>query len=41
VNKFGMEECSLVSTPMVIGCNLRKIDESLEVDQTSLAAYCI
>ena len=29
-----MEECSLVRNPMVIGCNLRKMDESLAVDET-------
>jgi len=34
LKKFGMEECSPINTPMVIGCKLKKYDESLEVDQT-------
>ena len=28
-----MEDCKPMSTPMVIGCKLRKEDESKEVDQ--------
>lgn len=34
LKKFGMEECSLVSTPMVTSCKLCKINESPKVDQT-------
>ena len=34
LKKFKMEESKPVSTPMVIGCKLRKDDESLEVDHT-------
>jgi hypothetical protein len=34
LKKFRMEDCTLVSTPMVIGCKLRKNDESLEENQT-------
>jgi len=34
LEKFRMEDCTLVSTPMVIGCKLRKNDESLEENQT-------
>jgi hypothetical protein len=34
LNKFEMEDCEPVSTPMVIGCKLRKEDESKETDQT-------
>ena len=33
LKKFGMEDCKPVSTPMTIGCNLSKDDESKEVDQ--------
>ena len=33
LKKFKMEECKLVSTPMVTSCKLRKYDESKEVDQ--------
>jgi hypothetical protein len=33
LNKFKMEDCKLVSTPMVTGCKLRKDDESKEVYQ--------
>jgi hypothetical protein len=33
LKKFGMEDCKPVSTPMVIGCKLRKDDESKEADQ--------
>ena len=33
LKKFGMEDCKLVSTPMITGCKLRKDDESKEVDQ--------
>ena len=32
--KFGIKKSSLVITPMVIGCKLRKYDESSEVDHT-------
>lgn len=32
LNIFGMKECSLVSTPMVIGWKLRKMDESPIMD---------
>ena len=32
LNKFGMEDCKPVSTPMTIGCKLSKDDESKEVD---------
>lgn len=34
MNKFGMEECSLVSTPMVTGCKLSKMDKYPVVDKT-------
>ena len=33
LKKFQMEDCKLVSTPMIIGCKLSKDDESKEVDQ--------
>jgi hypothetical protein len=33
LKKFRLEHCKPVSTPMVIGCKLRKDDESKEVDQ--------
>ena len=33
LNKFGMEDCKPVSTPMIIGCKLRKDDESKEIDK--------
>lgn len=33
LKKFGMEDCKLASTPIIIGCKLRKDDESKEVDQ--------
>ena len=32
LKKFGMEDCKLVSTPMITGCKLSKDDES-KVDQ--------
>jgi hypothetical protein len=32
LKKFGMEDCKLVSTPMVTGCKLRKDDESKEAN---------
>lgn len=31
---FKMEDCNPMSTPMVIGCNLIKNDESFEANQT-------
>jgi hypothetical protein len=34
LNKFGMEDCKLVGTPMVIRCKLYKNDESKSVYQT-------
>ena len=33
LKKFGMEDCKLVSTPIITGCKLSKDDESKEVDQ--------
>ena len=33
LKKFGMEDCKLVSTPMIIGCKLSKDDESKKVDK--------
>ena len=33
LKKFGMEDCKLVITPMIIGCKLVKYDESKKVDQ--------
>ena len=33
LKKFGMEDCKLVSTTMIIGCKLSKDVESKEVDQ--------
>ena len=33
LKKFGMEDCKLVSTPMITSCKLSKDDESKEVDQ--------
>ena len=33
LNKFQMEDCKPVSTPMITGCKLSKDDESKEVDQ--------
>ena len=33
LNKFNMEDCKPVSTPMIIGCKLSKEDDSKEVDQ--------
>jgi hypothetical protein len=33
-NKFGMEDCKPVSTPMVTSCKLSKNDESKEENQT-------
>ena len=33
LNFFGMEDCKLVSTPMIAGCKLSKDDELKEVDQ--------
>ena len=32
LKKFRMEDCKSISTPMIIGCKLRKYDESKEVD---------
>lgn len=34
LKKFQMEDSKLVSTPIVTGCKLSKVDESPEVDQT-------
>ena len=34
LNKFKMEYCKLVSTPMITDCKLRKEDESKEVYQS-------
>lgn len=34
LNKFQMEDSKPISTPMVIGCKLRKDDESPSVDKT-------
>ena len=34
LKNFRMEESKPISTPLVIGCKLRKDDESLEVDHT-------
>jgi hypothetical protein len=34
LKKFKMEDCKPMSTLMVIGCKLRKDDESKEVDKT-------
>jgi hypothetical protein len=34
LNKFEMENCKIINTPMVTGCKLRKEDESKETDQT-------
>ena len=33
LNKFGMEDCKPVSTPMITSCKLSKDNESKEVDQ--------
>ncbi len=33
LRKFQFEDCKLVSTPMTVGCNLSKEDESKDVDQ--------
>ena len=33
MKKFGMEDCKLVSMPMITSCKLSKDDESKEVDQ--------
>ena len=33
MNKFNMEYCKPVCTPMITDCKLRKQDESKEVDQ--------
>lgn len=33
LNKFELDGCKPVITPLTIGCKLRKDDESLEVDQ--------
>ena len=33
LNKFGMEDCKPVNTPMITGCKLCKEDESREVDK--------
>ena len=33
LEKFRMDDCKPVSTPIIIGCKLRKDDESKEVDQ--------
>jgi len=35
LNKFIMEDCAQVNTPMVTSCKLSKDDESLEENQTS------
>ena len=34
LSKFGMVECSPVSTPMITGCKLNKDDEYPSVDST-------
>ena len=34
LNKFKLEDSKPMDTPMITGCKLRKIDESLEVDHT-------
>jgi hypothetical protein len=34
LKKFRMEDCAPASTPMIIGCNLRKHDESVEENKT-------
>ena len=34
LNKFQMEDCKPMSTPIITWCKLSKDDESLEVDQT-------
>lgn len=33
LKKYEMKDCKPISTPMVIGCNIRKEDESKETDQ--------
>jgi hypothetical protein len=33
LNRFGMEDCKLVITPMQISCKLRKDDDSKSTDQ--------
>ena len=33
LNKFQMEDCKPVGTPMVTGCNLSNIDDSKSVEQ--------
>lgn len=33
LTKFGMENCAPASTTMVIGCNLRKHNESLDANK--------
>ena len=33
LKKFQMEDSSPVTTPMVVGCKLRKDDPSLDIDQ--------
>ena len=33
LNKYGMEECKPVSTPMITGCNLSSHDDSPTVNQ--------
>ena len=33
LNKFGMEDCKLVSTPMQTSCKLSKDDDSKDVDK--------
>jgi hypothetical protein len=34
LNKFGMEDCKLVGTPMITGCKISKNDESKIIHQT-------
>ena len=34
LKRFKMEDSKPVSTPMITGCKLSKVDESLEVDHT-------
>lgn len=33
LNKFDFDDCKSVTTPLTVGCKLRKDDESREVDQ--------
>lgn len=32
LKKFSFDDCKPVTTPLIVGCNLRKDDESLEVE---------